>query len=548
MAQSLFNNKNTDVTTKYRERNEETIRRERANALDEEINKFANAKRDTVWANSVIDFCKETLTLNEDILDILVNVSLIKQLEKEAKAFIARQKEIEKEENAKKEAEKLALKLAAEKEAREKETSELKETDDAIAALSKSEKGSAWAHNVTELKENVKKLPVVKRSKLKNLELLDEICKEAELVIESEPYLERIEKFVSSKTKKEKWANDVVDFCKEVPDKLAPYVKTLPRFKEILNLSEKVLAEIEKERDKAAYEKLLEQEKKRQTEKEIVRLKARIKNAEKGDTITFGSYAPDGVDEKKPIEWTVLKGGKHTFLVTKHVIERHKVITAIDQNLIWSLISDNYSDKEKASFFNWNRSAVRKWLNGKFFEEAFSDAEKSLIGTCDYSTTYTRRAKSKKVVSKVESSVRVYLPDSETLKYRVFKKYRKVKALSEINRDELIVRKKGVFNVGNVTYLLSDFGVDEAKFKGKRFNKYYVYVCDGKGKIRKFYLNEKPIEYVLAKELENTPENKDDAVSKAIDAFASEFAATHKLAEKFSVLGLRPMMILDLSE
>lgn len=551
---SLFKKTSVDLSARYQKYGEDFLNAEIAKALDALILDISNRDVDESWVQDVYETEELLKEQKAAVKKLLKNLPVLEKLQSKVPDVllaIEKQKAEKKRLDDIKAAEAERLKIEA-------INSEIQDIIERIGVLSEAKINAKRVDEVWDIKVRLDELPSWASEKIlaATKSVFNALLTNARYYEKALKYVDRAKSLVDANNKNLAWANKICDFdfdlSYEVSDLLTKivdgYDDCLMKANDLLDAEDKRIKK-EKAAKEAAKEAARrdEAQKKEQTLQEIAEIRKYLSNVKTGDTITFGSYAPDGSEEKKPIEWIVLEAGNHTFLVTKHVIERHKVITAIDQNLLWTLISDKYSDKEKASFFHWNSSAVRKWLNDKFFEEAFSDAEKSLSGTCAFHTTYTCRTKSKKVDSKVKSSVHVYLPDRKQIGFRAFQKYKKVKALPEINKDELIV-EKGLFNAGNVTYLLGDAGVDEAKFKGKRFNKYYVYVCDGKGKIRKFYLNEKPVEYVVSENNGDTLENKDDAVSKAINAFVSEYAATRKLAEKFMPLGIRPMIILDLSE
>ena len=81
-----------------------------------------------------------------------------------------------------------------------------------------------------------------------------------------------------------------------------------------------------------------------------------------GKTVLFGNYFQDKDGKKKsPIEWTVLdeKDGR-TLLITAKTIN-----------------AKPFHNKREA--VTWDNCDLRKWLNGEFFEAAFSKAEQSAI-------------------------------------------------------------------------------------------------------------------------------------------------------------------------
>lgn len=89
----------------------------------------------------------------------------------------------------------------------------------------------------------------------------------------------------------------------------------------------------------------------------------KIKQAEVGDIISFGSYEQGGVylDYKKDIEWLVLeKKQDKLLLISRECLE------SIPYNA-------------EAAKVTWETCSIRKWLNETFVEAAFSEKEKSII-------------------------------------------------------------------------------------------------------------------------------------------------------------------------
>ena len=82
-----------------------------------------------------------------------------------------------------------------------------------------------------------------------------------------------------------------------------------------------------------------------------------------GDRISFGNYVQTKDSDPEPIEWRVLeiKDGK-ALLISEYVLDQY--VYNID-------LAD----------VTWENSSLRKWLNGDFYDKAFSDSEKSLIQT-----------------------------------------------------------------------------------------------------------------------------------------------------------------------
>ena len=96
-----------------------------------------------------------------------------------------------------------------------------------------------------------------------------------------------------------------------------------------------------------------------------------LRSATVGDVISLGWYEQNGnlVDGKEPIEWVVLeKDVGRVLVISRYILER----------IVYDSLSTGFSPA-------WDDSAVCLWLNGAFYEDAFSSSEKSLIQTV---TTY----------------------------------------------------------------------------------------------------------------------------------------------------------------
>jgi len=92
---------------------------------------------------------------------------------------------------------------------------------------------------------------------------------------------------------------------------------------------------------------------------------ATSKNVKVGDIITLGSYEQDGntANGKETIEWIVLaKDGNKATLISKYGLEAKQY-------------NESYTD------VTWETCTLRKWLNGEFYNTAFSAEEQAQIVT-----------------------------------------------------------------------------------------------------------------------------------------------------------------------
>ena len=95
----------------------------------------------------------------------------------------------------------------------------------------------------------------------------------------------------------------------------------------------------------------------------IPKKNSRFKNAEVGQTISFGSYEQDNntSNGKEEIEWIVLAKEGNRMLVTSK----------------YGLDCQQYNTEDED--VTWETCTLRKWLNGTFLNDAFSGDERSQI-------------------------------------------------------------------------------------------------------------------------------------------------------------------------
>lgn len=83
-----------------------------------------------------------------------------------------------------------------------------------------------------------------------------------------------------------------------------------------------------------------------------------------GESIFLGSYEQDNEPEngKEPIEWVIIGESETGYWVRSKYVLDYK-----------------YFHHEKEKGLSWETSDIRAWLNGEFYEESFTDAEKAQI-------------------------------------------------------------------------------------------------------------------------------------------------------------------------
>ena len=94
-----------------------------------------------------------------------------------------------------------------------------------------------------------------------------------------------------------------------------------------------------------------------------------FKTAKVGDYVKFGNYPQTSSGGVKPIEWQVLS------------IENNRMLVISRYGL--------YAKRFDGSSNNWANSEIRKWLNGDFYNKAFTDQEKKSINLSNLSDVGT---------------------------------------------------------------------------------------------------------------------------------------------------------------
>lgn len=131
----------------------------------------------------------------------------------------------------------------------------------------------------------------------------------------------------------------------------------------IAGLEEKLQQERESNAVEYSYEQALSFAK--NNKKLIVSINPAIEFliANPGDTVSFGTYPQSKKGGEAPIEWLVLaKESGKCLVISKYALHCRKY-------------------NEEMEGVTWENCSLRKWLNGKFYERAFSSAEKAAIAT-----------------------------------------------------------------------------------------------------------------------------------------------------------------------
>ena len=176
-----------------------------------------------------------------------------------------------------------------------------------------------------------------------------------------------------------------------------------------------------------------------------------FKNAKVGDYVKFGNYPQTSSGGVQPIEWQVLSRENNKMLViSKYGLEARRF--------------DSSSN-------NWENSEIRQWLNGEFYNKAFSENEKKLIRNSGISTKKVYRGGflgfgKKEELSYTDDYI-FLLSEEEAEKYFVNNEARKCKATEYAVKNGAYVADNGYswwwlrspnFNYGNSVYYVNGDG------------------------------------------------------------------------------------------
>lgn len=95
-----------------------------------------------------------------------------------------------------------------------------------------------------------------------------------------------------------------------------------------------------------------------------------------GNVVTFGSYEQDAdfSNGKEPLEWDVIgQKGDRYLLITHYVIDGKKYDDSSSDTTLQA------NENKSVTQVTWAKSSIRKWLNGDFYAEAFTEKEQSKI-------------------------------------------------------------------------------------------------------------------------------------------------------------------------
>jgi hypothetical protein len=106
-----------------------------------------------------------------------------------------------------------------------------------------------------------------------------------------------------------------------------------------------------------------------------------LTNTEKGDVVIFGSYEQDNnySNGGEPIEWLVLSVEQDkALLLSKYALE-YKEYNTLDDLMKRFPNEDGTNIDFSSMYITWEKSTLRDWLNADFYNNAFSENEKTKI-------------------------------------------------------------------------------------------------------------------------------------------------------------------------
>jgi hypothetical protein len=144
--------------------------------------------------------------------------------------------------------------------------------------------------------------------------------------------------------------------------------------------------------------------------------KYRTVGAIAGDIITFGSYDLDGNSDngKEEMEWIVLtREDNKLYLISKYLLDKQQYAS--------NMVKDGNFFKSVTS---WKQSTLRQWLNGTFYNDAFSAEEMNYIQSTTVKETFWSDKQDPEITSESkilllsQSDVSEYLSDRTAYTYK----------------------------------------------------------------------------------------------------------------------------------
>lgn len=251
MGKNLFGDLTTDVSDKYKNKNDATVIAEITERLDAVVRNLSRETRGHLWAEVVIETYENEYAENKEYADIIPSFKALYQLKLEAEKFL--KNEVEMIENAK--------------------IYQAKAIDDKIKQLITSAKGKFWCDELDGLIKEINSLKDDIRSRCKKLGELDELKQVKERVIRALKVDDNILKLERTKAKTKNWCNSVISFNDVLDTSLSAYLTKKIILDELVKNAKELLIQIEAE--EIELKKQQEIQKQEEAKKEIER-KARL--------------------------------------------------------------------------------------------------------------------------------------------------------------------------------------------------------------------------------------------------------------------------------
>lgn len=292
-GKDLFADDAFDGTDKYRRRNEQTLRAERADELDARILKFVDRSHDLTWAQEAEGFCATETIQNEDVFDlsneahrlpkIKAEAALI--LENHAKAVaeekrlaaeaaraeaarIAEEKrraeQAAREKAAKKAEEERLARLAAEQAKRDAIAAAAKRFDDAVVLLQEAPRSRYWCDEVRATEAEFKELPRESRVLCRKLPVLEKLLPEVKNVEAAAAFDEKVMQYKSIEGHRRDmaWCEEVLKLSHSLPAAARAYIQKEDVLSVLLQQANERKIEFQN-RERRAKEEALKQERKK---------------------------------------------------------------------------------------------------------------------------------------------------------------------------------------------------------------------------------------------------------------------------------------------
>lgn len=241
MGKDLFSDLNSDVSDKYKNKNDATIIANLTESVDAWVNNLSKESRTHLWAEVVIETYESLYNENKDIIEDVSSYKKLYALKKEAEKFLSDEiKAIEQSKNLK-----------------------AKEVDDKIKILLNATKGKFWCDDVDILIKEVDGLNKEIRSRCKKLDEIENLKQIKDKVLRAIKIDDELVKLDKERTESIAWCKKVNEcFYIVFNDKLEPFITKNGLLTSLLVESEKTSQAIEaKKRKQAEIDELKRQQK-----------------------------------------------------------------------------------------------------------------------------------------------------------------------------------------------------------------------------------------------------------------------------------------------